>query len=616
MKHSILASAIGLAMVSTAVQAAQWQQGATYSGGEVVTQDGTDYQCKPFPFSGWCGLSAYQPGVGFAWSDAWQQIGAQASPTLVPTPTIVVTPTVPTTVTPTVTPSAIPTPTTTPTATANDCPTFIAGQTRAKNGETYLFNGSAWKAKNNPGPWETPREGWFWTKSDCLIQSTPTVTPAASVTPSITPTASPTAMITTIITPTLIPSQTPGFYGTMPNGEPEQLQQQALTIANQWLDRYLTSVQAANEPQLFIDYAKVERRESWMTDKQAVSVSEGHGYGMLVLTAVAAQGARATAKSEFDAMVNFWLAHPSFAGTKLMAWQQWDLGLNAQTGAGIAGAGQIIDRPGGEANSATDGDLDMAYALIIANQLWPNEGYDSAAKLLLDDIRQTIVMPDGSLRLGDWAATVSKFKQTTRPSDFLIQHLREFAKFDSSYAGVWHNSADRMIAHVEANTNLTMPLLPDFGIVNANGEMSVAPAFHLESEYDAHYYYNSARQPWRIAMPGIYNQTSSLDDNIEWINDFFIQASNGDPNKVFPGVWISGEKQGQWIVTDYTDLTFTAPLLVSAVADDRTGITPWRNALWQKLTSQHPVESEFYFGSSIRVLSLLTAVDLWPTLDE
>ncbi|WP_158583909.1 glycosyl hydrolase family 8 [Salinibius halmophilus] len=419
-----------------------------------------------------------------------------------------------------------------------------------------------------------------------------------------------------LITP--ITDQTPQpateFYGAMPSGDVVSLQQEALSLSNAWLDRFLKPVQQADNSQLFVDYAELERSESWMTDKQAISVSEGHGYGMLILVAVAAQDARTTAKAEFDAMVNYWQAHKSYAGTNLMAWQQWDTGLNAETGAGVAGAGTIIDRPGGEANSATDGDLDMAYALIIANKLWPEQGYDTLAQSLLDDIRATIVMPDGSLRLGDWAATAPVYQNTTRPSDFLIQHLTTFAAFDQQNASTWQSAADRMVNHVELNTVASLPLLPDFGIIDQAGNFTVAPANHLESDFDSHYYYNSARQPWRISMPGVYNEVSSLDDNIEWMNDFFIAKSNGDPAQVYPGVWLSGPQQGEWIETAWTDLTFTAPLLVAAVADDRPEIASWRDALWRKLTTEHPMESEFYFGSSIRVLSVLTAVDLWPTL--
>ncbi|MCH9698677.1 MAG: lytic polysaccharide monooxygenase [Gammaproteobacteria bacterium] len=45
-----------------------------YQPGTIVKgRDNHRYQCKPFPFSGWCNLAPayYEPGLGYAWQDAW-----------------------------------------------------------------------------------------------------------------------------------------------------------------------------------------------------------------------------------------------------------------------------------------------------------------------------------------------------------------------------------------------------------------------------------------------------------------------------------------------------------------------------------------------------------------
>ena len=51
-----------------------------YKAGTMVYQPKTDkvYECKPFPFSGWCTIyspsaNAYEPGVGSNWADAWTE---------------------------------------------------------------------------------------------------------------------------------------------------------------------------------------------------------------------------------------------------------------------------------------------------------------------------------------------------------------------------------------------------------------------------------------------------------------------------------------------------------------------------------------------------------------
>ncbi|MGE6104434.1 immunoglobulin-like domain-containing protein [Aeromonas veronii] len=45
----------------------------SYQAGDRVSNAGGNYECKPWPYSGWCGgsTSHYAPGTGTAWSDAW-----------------------------------------------------------------------------------------------------------------------------------------------------------------------------------------------------------------------------------------------------------------------------------------------------------------------------------------------------------------------------------------------------------------------------------------------------------------------------------------------------------------------------------------------------------------
>ncbi|CZF81502.1 Trypsin [Grimontia celer] len=47
--------------------------GTSYSAGDIVTNGGSTYECKSWPYNLWCGAtpSAYEPGVGTNWQDAW-----------------------------------------------------------------------------------------------------------------------------------------------------------------------------------------------------------------------------------------------------------------------------------------------------------------------------------------------------------------------------------------------------------------------------------------------------------------------------------------------------------------------------------------------------------------
>ncbi len=55
----------------------QYIENGGYAAGSIVQNNGNKYECKPYPFSGWCNGAAwaYAPGEGTYWEDAWTLIG-------------------------------------------------------------------------------------------------------------------------------------------------------------------------------------------------------------------------------------------------------------------------------------------------------------------------------------------------------------------------------------------------------------------------------------------------------------------------------------------------------------------------------------------------------------
>ena len=60
---------------------AQYAENAGYVPGSKVQNAGSQYQCKPYPYSGWCNGAAwaYGPGTGAYWTDAWTLVGTCTS---------------------------------------------------------------------------------------------------------------------------------------------------------------------------------------------------------------------------------------------------------------------------------------------------------------------------------------------------------------------------------------------------------------------------------------------------------------------------------------------------------------------------------------------------------
>ena len=106
------------------------------------------------------------------------------------------------------------------------------------------------------------------------------------------------------------------------------------------------------------DWFQEEYDEELKVNYQPMTVSEAHGYGMLITAHMAGHDPKA--KAYFDGLYRYFRAHPSKINPELMAWKQGD-------------TGQAVVNVGG-VDSATDGDMDIAYALLLADRQWGSDG--------------------------------------------------------------------------------------------------------------------------------------------------------------------------------------------------------------------------------------------------
>lgn len=120
------------------------------------------------------------------------------------------------------------------------------------------------------------------------------------------------------------------------------------------------------------------------------TVSEAHGYGMVFAAVMA--GHDPQARALLDGLFAYAAGHPSGRTPALMSWAQ-DEGC--------------ADVEGND--SATDGDLDIAYALLLADRQWGSAGSEGASLNYLAQARRVIaailaaeIHPQSSILLGDW----------------------------------------------------------------------------------------------------------------------------------------------------------------------------------------------------------------------
>ena len=212
------------------------------------------------------------------------------------------------------------------------------------------------------------------------------------------------------------------------NSDPT-LSAETLSYYDDWKNTYLReNPYESSETQYYVFYG--EQTFEQAQHEVPVTVSEAHGYGMLISVMMADHDA--DAKEIFDGMYRYYIAHPSSITPHLMAWQQSDNGT------------ALADSNGSD--SATDGDLDIAYALLLADSVWGSEGeinYRETAKLMIGDIMEyEVSREDSILRLGDWTYDVEendKYFTATRSSDFIMQYFPVFS--ESIYGMTRHGKA-------------------------------------------------------------------------------------------------------------------------------------------------------------------------------
>lgn len=329
------------------------------------------------------------------------------------------------------------------------------------------------------------------------------------------------------------------------------------------------------------------------TQSGNLTVSEAHGYGMVLAALMA--GHDPDARAIFDGMFAFYREHPSVFTPSLMAWYQ---------------RRSCADSQGGD--SATDGDLDIAYALLLADKQWGSCGpidYAAAAATILAGIESGEVDGSGSyLRLGDWTDPGdATYYQATRSSDFMPDHLRAFAA--ASANPVWMNVLDHTYAvfdSLQVNHSPATGLLPDFIADPLGTPAPVAPDF-LEGPNDGAYDYNACRDPWRLGTDFLVSGDARARTAVQRITTWIRGATGDDPGNIKAGYQLDGTLSPD---ADYRSMAFVAPLGVGAMADG--GNQAWLNAVWD-LVDGTPLDAEAYYENTLKLLAMIVMSGNWWT---
>ena len=357
-----------------------------------------------------------------------------------------------------------------------------------------------------------------------------------------------------------------------------QLDQLTACVYDAWKARYLKA--GCGDGRVYVE-----------TNTQAgnLSLSEGHGYGMVISAIMA--GHDPHAKTHFDGLYRFFRDHPSSASPDLMAWYQ-DIACSDAEGP----------------DSAADGDLDIAFALLLADKQWGSCGgidYRSEAFKVISAIRSRVL--DASHRyvlLGDWVnASSGKYYDATRSSDIIVDHFRSFGAVTdpATWAGLVDSSYD-VITWVRDIYSFNKGLLPDF-IQNPLSLPKPAPAGFLQGSTDGTYDYNACRVPWRIGTDYLVSGDARARAEVQALTAWIEGATGGDPQKIRAGYHLDGTPSPG---SSYLTMAFAAPFGVAAMADQLH--KPWLNALWTTIAA---APSHGYYEDTLQLMSMIVMSGNW-----
>ncbi|WP_055598754.1 glycosyl hydrolase family 8 [Streptomyces aureus] len=313
-------------------------------------------------------------------------------------------------------------------------------------------------------------------------------------------------------------------------------------------------------------------------------VAEAQGYGMVVAATMA--GADPDAKKIFDGLVKWKIDHPSAINPNLLAAEQ-DVNCRSVNGG----------------DGATDGDMDVAYGLLLADKQWGSAGtynYKDLALKHIAAIKKDELNPTTKLlKLGDWSSSGDQYYYISRTSDWMVDHFRAFrtASGDTTWDAV-RTAHQTQISRLQSTYASGTGLLPDF-VVDTNTTPKPAPGQVLEDPNDGAYWWNACRTPWRIADDAVTSGDATSLAAARKINSWIKTKTGGDPNKIAIGYKLNGTQ-----ISAGSEAAFFAPFAVAAMTD--SGSQAWLDALWNKMLAT-PVDTSSYFSASIQLQVMITA---------
>jgi endo-1,4-beta-D-glucanase Y len=304
-------------------------------------------------------------------------------------------------------------------------------------------------------------------------------------------------------------------------------------------------------------------------EQQNAITSEAMGYGMMIAAAMGD-------KAAFDQFHGY-VRSQGGTGSGLMTWRN------------------------GQSGSASDGDIDIAYALLMANLQWPSGGYKApgdqmAAAILSQDIVGNVIRGGNMFQNSNF-----------NPSYFAPAAFRAFG---SSFNTALSTNNNMVNTNVGANTN---GIATDWGNPSTgapSGPGSAQVTSDITDGDNGAMGYDAARVPWRLGL-GVCTGAGSSTALTAMVNTFAQKYSSGATIDLMKAGWYKTNGNPHPNAKD-SQGSYIGPMGVGAMA---TNNTVMRDRAFRAMLDvlESGVFKHTYFPSTVGLLTLLAMSGNFPT---
>lgn len=241
-------------------------------------------------------------------------------------------------------------------------------------------------------------------------------------------------------------------------------------------------------------------------------------------------------KTTFDGLYKFYKSKIQSHG--MMAW--------------LCSCGGVTD-PG----SASDGDLDVAFSLLVATWQWGDE-YEEEASKTIKTVKKLITSCSGtSVIVGGYSGNMPYGGcNKTDISYYTPAFFREFAKFTKDTA--WSKLADDTYTVLNNAANDNTGLVPDWHTWKG----AQVPGSNFYYGFDA------CRVPWRMALDYLWNGN---EEARKWCVTISNWANKIGPKNIKDGYNLDGSTRGSWHNMSYVGSFAVAAMCNNQEVSDAFG---------------------------------------------